>query len=89
MTSKHKKAKKKMGRKQVGIELRASAEDSFWAEVGKAGSQARWNRPRKRLISLRLDPDVLEWLQSQGPGYQTRINRILRRVMAEGKRKRE
>jgi len=34
--------------------------------------------PPKASISLRLDADVLEWLKSQGPGYQTRINAILR-----------
>jgi uncharacterized protein (DUF4415 family) len=34
--------------------------------------------PPKASISLRLDADVLQWLKSQGPGYQTRINAILR-----------
>ena len=34
--------------------------------------------PPKASISLRLDADVLSWLKSQGPGYQTRINAILR-----------
>ena len=34
--------------------------------------------PPKTAISLRLDADVLEWLKAQGPGYQTRINMILR-----------
>ena len=34
--------------------------------------------PAKASISLRLDADVLEWLKAQGPGYQTRINAILR-----------
>ena len=34
--------------------------------------------PPKVSISLRLDADVLEWLKAQGPGYQTRINAILR-----------
>jgi len=34
--------------------------------------------PPKASISLRIDADVLEWLKSQGPGYQTRINAILR-----------
>ena len=34
--------------------------------------------PPKASISLRLDADVLEWLKSQGPGHQTRINAILR-----------
>jgi len=32
----------------------------------------------KKMISLRLDPDVLEFFKSQGKGYQTRINAILR-----------
>lgn len=32
----------------------------------------------KSAISLRLDQDVLEWFKAQGPGYQTRINAVLR-----------
>jgi len=32
----------------------------------------------KASISLRLDQDVLEWFKAQGPGYQTRINSVLR-----------
>lgn len=34
--------------------------------------------PAKALIPLRLDQDVLEWFKAQGPGYQTRINTVLR-----------
>lgn len=34
--------------------------------------------PAKASISLRLDRDVLEWFKAQGPGYQTRINTVLR-----------
>ena len=34
--------------------------------------------PAKAAISLRLDADVLEWFKAQGPGYQTRINAVLR-----------
>ena len=32
----------------------------------------------KTSISLRVDQDVLEWFKAQGPGYQTRINTVLR-----------
>jgi uncharacterized protein (DUF4415 family) len=32
----------------------------------------------KTSISLRVDADVLEWFKRQGPGYQTRINSVLR-----------
>ncbi len=32
----------------------------------------------KKLLSLRLDSDIVEWFRSKGPGYQTRINAVLR-----------
>jgi hypothetical protein len=51
----------------------------------ETGAEARWNRPRKRRISLRVDVEVVDWFKSKGPGYQTRINRILRKVMVEGR----
>ena len=38
-------------------------------------------RPVKRQITARVDADVLDWLQAQGKGYQSRINAILRREM--------
>ncbi len=42
----------------------------------------------KRLLSLRLDNDVLDWFKQQGPGYQTRINAVLRAFVQEaGKRR--
>jgi len=34
--------------------------------------------PGKKQVTVRLDSDVLTWLKSQGRGYQTRINAILR-----------
>ena len=34
--------------------------------------------PPKASISLRLDADVVHWFKSQGPGYQTRMNAVLR-----------
>ena len=32
----------------------------------------------KASISLRVDADVLEWFRAQGPGYQTKMNAVLR-----------
>lgn len=32
----------------------------------------------KTSISLRVDVDVLKWFKAQGPGYQTRINAVLK-----------
>lgn len=45
---------------------------------------AQMQRPRKRLVAVRLDADVLAWLQKFGPGYSTRINHVLRAVMLQG-----
>ncbi len=42
-------------------------------------------RPIKQQITARVDADVLAWLKSQGKGYQSRINAILRREMLEQK----
>jgi uncharacterized protein (DUF4415 family) len=43
----------------------------------------RGYRPVKQQITARLDSDVLHWLKSQGKGYQSRINSILREKMIE------
>ena len=32
----------------------------------------------KTSIALRVDADVVDWFKSQGPGYQTRMNAVLR-----------
>ena len=51
--------------------------DAEW----KKAERGRFYRPVKRQITARVDADVLEWLKSQGKGYQSRINAILRREM--------
>ena len=40
-------------------------------------------KPVKKPVTLRLDADVLAWFQRAGRGYQTRINRALRKTMIE------
>jgi len=37
--------------------------------------------PRKTLLSLRVDSDVVEWFRAQGRGYQSRMNALLRAYM--------
>jgi uncharacterized protein (DUF4415 family) len=34
--------------------------------------------PLKQIVTIRLDIDMLNWYKSAGPGYQTRINQLLR-----------
>jgi uncharacterized protein (DUF4415 family) len=40
----------------------------------------------KPSITIRLDPDVLEWFKDQGKGYQTRINAVLRKYVEAHKK---
>src|SRR4051812_26437238 len=37
--------------------------------------------PRKQQLTVRLDRDVIDWFKAQGPGYQTRMNAVLRSYM--------
>ena len=39
-------------------------------------------RPVKRHVTMRLDADVIEWFKNHagGRGYQTEINRVLRKA---------
>jgi uncharacterized protein (DUF4415 family) len=44
--------------------------------------------PHKISVGMRLDHDLVAWFKAQGPGYQTRINAVLRQyVEAQGGRK--
>jgi uncharacterized protein (DUF4415 family) len=40
----------------------------------------------KQIVTIRLDVDMLEWFKAEGPGYQTRINQVLRDHMATHQR---
>jgi uncharacterized protein (DUF4415 family) len=51
--------------------------DEQWKNAVRGGLY----RPVKRQVTARVDADVIDWLKSQGKGYQTRINAILRREM--------
>ena len=53
--------------------------DAEWAKTARV--RGHLYRPIKRIVTARLDGDVLEWLKSHGRGYQSRMNAILRREM--------
>ena len=55
-------------------------DDVFW-------NNAQMGSPlRKRLMSLRLDNDLVDWFKNRGPNYQTRMNQVLRTYMESCKR---
>ena len=51
------------------------------AEFWKQATSNPFYKPTKTSTTVRVDSDVLVWLKSQGKGYQTRINAILRAAM--------
>lgn len=52
-------------------------DEVFW----KNAVQNPFYKPTKTSTTVRVDSDVLAWLKSQGKGYQTRLNAILREAM--------
>ena len=63
---------------------RAIADDPDWADVPRDWYRSAHLLPprvRKKQITLRLDPEVVEWFKSRGPRYQSRINAVLRRFV--------
>jgi len=70
--------------KDEDIDLSDIPEITDWsnAVVGK------FYRPVKQSLTIRLDADVIAWLRSQGSGYQTRINSLLRAAMTSAPRHR-
>ena len=41
----------------------------------------------KQLVSIRYDADVIEAFKAEGPGWQTRINTVLREWLADRNKK--
>lgn len=39
--------------------------------------------PTKKQLTVRFDPDIVEWFKSQGRGYQAKMNDVLRQHMVE------
>jgi uncharacterized protein (DUF4415 family) len=64
------KAKARSAVRTGGSTSRAKPAD--WGNV-----KVTWPQP-KQAISLRIDQDILEWFRGRGPGYQTRMNAVLR-----------
>jgi uncharacterized protein (DUF4415 family) len=67
------------GMSEAELEL-SIAEDPDWKDI-----PTDWHKAAqpvapepKKLLSLRIDADVVDYFRSQGPGYQTWMNAVLR-----------
>lgn len=77
-------------RRMTESELEESiASDPDWNRVPQdwyLKAQAVMPTPKK-LVSVRLDADLLAWFKGLGRGYQTRMNAVLRSFMDEEKKR--
>jgi uncharacterized protein (DUF4415 family) len=63
----------------AAIERAAASDPDTFMPDAEWFKRARLVIPQtKKMVTLRLDPDVLAWFQERGKGYQTRINAVLR-----------
>jgi uncharacterized protein (DUF4415 family) len=55
------------------------------ADLHEGGKLVRRGRPpsqtRKQPVKIRLDPDLVAALRASGPGWQTRLNALLRKAL--------
>ena len=62
--------------------VKAAPDHEGEQEIDVDWSKARLVAPEsKKLISLRIDADIVEFFRNQGKGYQTRMNAVLRAYM--------
>jgi uncharacterized protein (DUF4415 family) len=47
----------------------------------KSAEIDKFYRPTKKIVTMRLDSDVIAWLKAYGCGYQTKANWLLRHAM--------
>ncbi len=69
------------------VERQAAEDDAAFPEDWR-DSAILGLPPRKQAINIRLDEDVIAWFKRLGPGYQTRINTVLRSFV-KGRRGKE
>jgi len=51
------------------------------AEIGK------FYRPRKQVVTMRLDADIVAWFKARSRKYQTAVNQVLRDHVTKGARR--
>lgn len=59
-------------RKKIDYSEIPKTDSDFWKD-------AEIHLPRrKQTVTIRLDPEVIEWFREDGRGYQTKINAVLK-----------
>jgi uncharacterized protein (DUF4415 family) len=75
---------RRMTDRQIAQSVKRDADaarlDIDWADAEVVVPEA------KRAISIRLDRDIIEFFKRTGPGYQTKINAVLRSYVEHERR---
>lgn len=62
-----------------------AAVDAFWDHATITRGRGRPTVANKRpTLNMRIDPEVLNALKATGPGWQTRINSLLKEAVKKG-----
>ena len=71
---------------EIGLNRARPASEVFPDLVADALKRRRGaqKHPTKVLVSLRLERDVVERLRASGPGWQSRVNDMLRKAVLGG-----
>jgi uncharacterized protein (DUF4415 family) len=75
-----------MARGPAPPDARSTAEKAFKAVTAKKGDLPQ-EKPAvpgaKEQVTLRIDRDVLDYFQAEGPGWQERVNQALRKAVGK------
>lgn len=63
---------RKLEDRQIDFSDIPETDEKFWENAAVIIPTAKTH------LSLRLDEDIVDWFKRQGPGYQTRMNAVLR-----------
>lgn len=74
--------------KEIAALMRLRDEDIDTSDIPEVQNWTKavvgkFYRPLKEPVTIRLDSDIVAWLKAEGPGYQTRINALLRKTMTQ------
>jgi uncharacterized protein (DUF4415 family) len=81
------------GDKELAALIRMRDEDIDTSDIPEVRDWSKavigkFYRPIKEAVTIRIDRDVLARLKAEGPGYQTRINTLLRAAVLRDTRSR-
>ena len=68
---------KQKSKEEIEKSAKTDRDNPRWTK--KMLNSAKLHMPKKKiLIHIYLDQDIIDWFKSEGKGYQTRINSVLK-----------